>query len=91
MRLVTIHSGSGQRIGTVIGENVLDLAAADLPADMLSFIDAGEAAWERARAVVREAERGGSKHKLVPLRDVKLLAPIPRPRKNVFALCLNYK
>jgi 2-keto-4-pentenoate hydratase/2-oxohepta-3-ene-1,7-dioic acid hydratase in catechol pathway len=92
MRVVTFRSDSGPRLGAVVGEGVLDLAsAADLPADMLEFIDAGEAAWERARRAARDAERGDGGARLTPLGEARLLAPIPRPRKNVFALGLNYK
>ena len=92
MRLVTFRSDSGPRLGAVVGSRVLDLAAAaGVPADMLEFIDAGEAAWDRARGAQRQAERDESRDGLLPLGDVTLLAPIPRPRKNVFALGLNYK
>jgi len=60
MRLVTFSDGSGTRLGAVLGDNVLDLArAADVPGDMLAFLDAGEAAWERARGVAVEVERVG--------------------------------
>lgn len=88
MRLVTFSQGSGNRLGAVVGDNVLDLARADVPSDMLAFLEAGEAAWERARAKAQEAECGVGG--LIPLAQVTLRAPIPRPRKNVFALGLNY-
>ncbi|MCC7372645.1 MAG: fumarylacetoacetate hydrolase family protein [Chloroflexi bacterium] len=88
MRLVTFQDAAGVRIGAVIGDDqVLDLAAAaDVPSDMLAFIDAGASALERAQKAVSAADKG----KLLALSSVKLLAPIPRPRKNVFALGLNY-
>lgn len=88
MRLVTFSQGSGNRLGAVIGDNVLDLARTDVPSDMLAFLEAGESAWERARKAAQEAECGVGG--LIPLSQVTLLAPIPRPRKNVFALGLNY-
>ena len=88
MRLVTFSRGEGNRLGAVVGDNVFDLARADLPSDMIAFLEAGEAAWERARVAAREAECGVGG--LIPLAQVTLLAPIPRPRKNVFALGLNY-
>ena len=91
MRLVTFRTDGGARLGAVIGERVLDLAKADVPSDMLAFIDAGEPAWERARQAVQRAEANGGGVELLPLRGARLLAPIPRPRKNVFALGLNYK
>ena len=92
MRLVTFQADSAPRLGAVVGDNVLDLAAAaDVPSDMLTFIETGENTWEQARDAIRQAERDGANAALQPLREVKLLAPIPRPRKNVFALGLNYK
>ena len=88
MRLVTFQDAAGARIGAVIGEDqILDLAAAaDVPSDMLSFIDAGPTALERAQKAVTSPDKG----KLIARSAVRLLAPIPRPRKNVFALGLNY-
>jgi 2,4-didehydro-3-deoxy-L-rhamnonate hydrolase len=89
MRLVTFSDGSGGRLGAMIGDDkILDLAAAaDVPGDMLGFLDAGRPAWDRARAAVDKAREGAG---LIERSRVKLLAPIPRPRKNVFALGLNY-
>jgi 2-keto-4-pentenoate hydratase/2-oxohepta-3-ene-1,7-dioic acid hydratase in catechol pathway len=91
MRLVTFRTDGGARVGAVIGERVLDLAEADVPSDMLAFIDAGEPAWERARRAVRRVETNDGGAELLSLRGARLMAPIPRPRKNVFALGLNYK
>ncbi len=92
MRLVTFQAESGPRLGEVVGDHVLDLtAAADVPADMQTFIETGENTWEQARNAVLQAQRDPTNAALRPLSEVKLLAPIPRPRKNVFALGLNYK
>jgi 2-keto-4-pentenoate hydratase/2-oxohepta-3-ene-1,7-dioic acid hydratase in catechol pathway len=89
MRLVTFQDGSGARIGAMIGDDqILDLAAAaGVPSTMLEFIDAGAAALASAKTAVDGA--AGSKT-LIARSGVTLLAPIPRPRKNVFALGLNY-
>jgi 2-keto-4-pentenoate hydratase/2-oxohepta-3-ene-1,7-dioic acid hydratase in catechol pathway len=91
MRLVTFRSDSGPKLGAVVGDAVLDLSTTvDLPGEMISFIEAGEASWERARRAVEDAGSGTTTG-VLPLDGVELLAPIPRPRKNVFALGLNYK
>jgi 2-keto-4-pentenoate hydratase/2-oxohepta-3-ene-1,7-dioic acid hydratase in catechol pathway len=89
MRLVTFQDGSGARIGAMIGDDqILDLAAAaGVPSTMLEFIDAGPEALAKAQAAV-DAPAGSTS--LIARSSVKLLAPIPRPRKNVFALGLNY-
>jgi 2-keto-4-pentenoate hydratase/2-oxohepta-3-ene-1,7-dioic acid hydratase in catechol pathway len=88
MRLVTFQDEAGARIGVMMGsEHILDLpAVADVPSDMLAFIEAGPAALEAARKATFTHDTS----MMVRLDEVKLLAPIPRPRKNVFALGLNY-
>jgi len=90
MRLVTFSRGASRGLGAVIGDGILELGSADVPNDMIAFLEGGEAVWARARAAVKKAEGGQSKAKLLARSDVTLLAPIPRPRKNVFALGLNY-
>jgi len=99
MRLVTYEGSNGQRLGAVIDDRVLDLPraaeaqGASLPGTMLDFIAAGPDAWDRARRLVSDnagrIDRLPSEQSL-PLSNVKLLAPIPRPPKNVFCLGLNY-
>jgi len=89
MRLVTFRADDGAaKLGAVVGEQVVDLGAASggsLPSEMVALIEAGPAALARAREVA-QAGRGTR-----PLASVMLLAPIPRPRRNVFCLGLNYK
>jgi 2-keto-4-pentenoate hydratase/2-oxohepta-3-ene-1,7-dioic acid hydratase in catechol pathway len=80
---------------------VLDVARAAqadaggaVPATMLELIQAGSGAWNRAReTVAAKASQTGSLpgDAARPLSNVKLLAPIPRPTKNVFCLGVNYR
>jgi 2-keto-4-pentenoate hydratase/2-oxohepta-3-ene-1,7-dioic acid hydratase in catechol pathway len=89
MRLVTFREDGAPRLGAVVGERVIDLARASdgsLPDSMLTLIDAGESALGRARDVVERSGGDG-----IELSRVTLLAPIPRPRKNIFCLGLNYR
>jgi 2-keto-4-pentenoate hydratase/2-oxohepta-3-ene-1,7-dioic acid hydratase in catechol pathway len=95
MRLVTFDAGAGPRLGAVVDSRVLDLAelaerdsGGSLPSSMLPFIQAGREAWERARRLV-ESRQSGSEGR--DLSSVKLLAPIPRPLKNVVCLGVNYR
>jgi len=84
MHLVTFSDASGSRVGALLRDSgeIVDLSAAGLPRDMNAFIQAGPDALERAKAAL-----GG---KRIPLAAVKLLAPIPRPSKNVFCVGKNY-
>ncbi len=90
MRLVTFRNGAGgPRLGAIKSGGVIDLARAAggaLPADMLEFIAQGSDALDRARECVERSSAQG-----YDLDAVTLLAPIPRPRKNVFCLGLNYR
>jgi 2-keto-4-pentenoate hydratase/2-oxohepta-3-ene-1,7-dioic acid hydratase in catechol pathway len=89
MRLITFQADQGPRLGAVLDDRVVDLARAsngDLPDSMLGFVGAGPSAWDRARDLVARA--GGD---VTPLASVRILAPIPRPRKNIVCLGLNYR
>jgi 2-keto-4-pentenoate hydratase/2-oxohepta-3-ene-1,7-dioic acid hydratase in catechol pathway len=82
MRLVTYRDQSGVHLGAVRGDRVIALD--EVAPSMLALIDGGAELLERARAV---AERAGGG---TPLDEVRLLAPIPRPRENVVCLGMNY-
>jgi len=85
MRLATFTHAGATRVGVVFGDEVVDLAAADpaLPRAMEAFLDAGAPALAAAeRAAGRAAGR-------IPLDDVRLEAPVLRPRK-ILAVGLNY-
>lgn len=98
MKLVTYRASveGAARLGVIEGDLVVDverLAAGQgesLPASMLGLIDLGRPGLETLRACL-EAVKG--RHKpgsATALAIVRLLAPIPRPRKNIFGIGLNY-
>ena len=82
MKLVTYLSGSHVSIGAVDERGVIDLAA--IAPDMLSLIAAGAVGLDRARAVIASASDP------IPIGSVTLLAPIPKPHRNIMCLGLNY-
>jgi 2-keto-4-pentenoate hydratase/2-oxohepta-3-ene-1,7-dioic acid hydratase in catechol pathway len=82
MRLVTYRDERGAHIGALRDDHVIPLD--DVAADMLALIDSGAEGLARARAVL---ERGANAR---PLGEVRLLAPIPRPRQNIVCLGMNY-
>lgn len=85
MKLITFTEHHRRRIGAVVGESVVDFAAAlpHLPQTMVTFLRAGQAAMDEAKTAV-----AAGWHRLA-LSKVRLEAPVPRPGK-VLAIGLNY-
>lgn len=98
MRLVTYRRNvlESARLGAIVDNMVIDIeylgmiAGIDLPNDMLDFIDLGPAAVATATELLNENRESWPVGVAQPLQNVKLLAPIPRPRKNIFGIGLNY-
>lgn len=85
MKLATYDGGQGPRLGLITDDRVIDLASAsngEIPADMRSFLEMGDAALAKARSLAAAGEGR-------PLSAVKLMAPILNPSKIV-AIGLNY-
>jgi 2-keto-4-pentenoate hydratase/2-oxohepta-3-ene-1,7-dioic acid hydratase in catechol pathway len=99
MRFATFRrAGGGDRVGVVLADDrILDLAAAapDEPAyaSMLDLIASGSAGRGRAEAEVERATGSDrdAADLILPLAGVRLRAPIPRPRRNVFCVGMNYR
>ena len=87
MRLATFDAGRGPRVGIVSADDTLVPLAElipEAPDDMVGVIAAGDALHARLRDVASRAQ-GGAR-----VATVRLLAPIPRPRRNVFCVGWNY-
>lgn len=82
MRFVMLAEPA-QVLGAVDNERVVSLA--EVAPDMLSLIELGAAGLEQAAQVVQAGQAQSW-----PLDQVRLLAPIPRPRKNITCLGMNY-
>ena len=84
MKLVTFVKDAGEQVGIVSGDGVIALAKAapSLPRDMIGLISA----WSDVR---KDVERASQSAPHCALRDVRLLAPVPRPQK-ILAIGLNY-
>ena len=65
-------------------------AGVELPSTMLEFIDLGPTAIPLTADLVANDAHRNSPGVSVPLANVELLAPIPRPRKNMWGIGLNY-
>jgi 2-keto-4-pentenoate hydratase/2-oxohepta-3-ene-1,7-dioic acid hydratase in catechol pathway len=85
MKLCTFETQGTLRAGVVLGEELVDLAAAapELPRDAAALLAAGPAALARAQSAAANAPGR------LPLASVRLAAPILRPPKFL-AIGLNY-
>ena len=85
MKLATFTHQGSTRIGVVVDDAVVDLAAAapELPREMSALLAAGAGAIDRARAA---ATAGKNR---IALAQVKLEAPVRRP-PEFLAVGLNY-
>jgi 2-keto-4-pentenoate hydratase/2-oxohepta-3-ene-1,7-dioic acid hydratase in catechol pathway len=98
VRLVTYRSTveAAARLGAVVDDLVVDVekagqhAGAALPSSMLDFIDLGPQALAALTTILSEGRERWPVGSALPLANVRLLAPIPRPRKNIFGIGLNY-
>jgi 2-keto-4-pentenoate hydratase/2-oxohepta-3-ene-1,7-dioic acid hydratase in catechol pathway len=97
MRFVTFQAGGREGLGALCAEKgVLDLEKAALagggamPRDMQALIDGGPSLLAAVTETFKAAQKA-SNAAWLPLAQVKLMAPIPRPRKNVFCVGRNYR
>ncbi|MWV26884.1 fumarylacetoacetate hydrolase family protein [Aurantiacibacter rhizosphaerae] len=98
MRLVTYRASveAEARLGAIHDNTIIDLArfgaakGVELPSSMLEFIDLGPSAVTAVSALIDSCDGNFGVGCTMPLANAKLLAPIPRPRKNVFGIGLNY-
>lgn len=91
LQLVTFTDAKGPRPGAMAGVGqVLDLiAAGGLPAgvtDMQGIIASGAPALATIRAALAHPAPAA----LLPIEQVTLMAPIPRPHRNLFCVGRNY-
>lgn len=98
MKLVTYRASveAAAKLGVIDGDLVVDVArlgvmmGEDLPDTMLGLIDTGRPGLATLKACLDGAEGGYATGVATDLANVTLLAPIPRPRKNIFGIGLNY-
>jgi 2-keto-4-pentenoate hydratase/2-oxohepta-3-ene-1,7-dioic acid hydratase in catechol pathway len=98
MKLVTYRTDAAAeaRLGAIAGDMLFDIERIGtafgivLPATMLAFIDLGPTAIAATTALLTRAVDAPPLGVAIPAGNATLLAPIPRPRKNVFGIGLNY-
>ncbi|TMV10852.1 fumarylacetoacetate hydrolase family protein [Arenibacterium halophilum] len=98
MKLVTYRASveDAATLGAVVDGFVVDVArlgqavGVDLPGTMLGFIDRGLMTQKALQRLLDAGLEALPPQVVLPLPNVTLLAPIPRPRKNIFGIGLNY-
>ncbi len=95
MIFLTFAAADGPHLGMLTGETVLDLteawpSGAGVPAPR--HVGDLAAAQEAGLVIVRKLQSDASpSKKRLPLSSLSLMAPIPRPAKNIFCVGRNYK
>lgn len=98
MKLVTYRKSVEEpaRLGALAEGYVLDVerlgygVGIELPNRMLDLIAAGPAAWRVLGQLIEVGFDDWAVDAVIPFTNVTLLAPIPRPAKNIFGIGLNY-
>lgn len=87
---------SEAKLGIVHGDVLLDLETLGFkhnetfPKTMLDLIDAGFSEIRKIENLIKASSENVIASSSVPMNEVTLLAPIPRPRKNIIGIGLNY-
>jgi len=97
MKLVTYRiNHAPARLGFIEENMVIDMEklgkekSTVMPNNMLDFIDLGLDGIAQATRLYNTATKEELLDCSVPVGNVTLLAPIPKPRKNIFGIGLNY-
>ncbi|MBD3580992.1 fumarylacetoacetate hydrolase family protein [Flavobacterium selenitireducens] len=97
MKLATYTTnGSGQKVGVVQGDVILDLETLGFklnitfPKSILDIIDGGSAELKKIEDAIKQSSENTIASSSLPKDEITLLAPIPRPRKNIIGIGLNY-
>lgn len=106
MRFVTFQSDQEQRPGLVVDDGtILDLPRAcsiaqqrrsidedlPIPERVLDVIAGGEQQRRACETILRQARDGDLTAACLSTDNISLMAPIPRPAKNVFCVGSNYR
>lgn len=98
MKLVTYRPTieDEARLGVIHGDYIVDAEALaalhgeDMPDTMLGLIDLGKPGVAALKEMVDAMGDTPPLHTSTPLSNAILCAPIPRPRKNIWGIGLNY-
>jgi 2-keto-4-pentenoate hydratase/2-oxohepta-3-ene-1,7-dioic acid hydratase in catechol pathway len=83
MKLATFEIDGREKIGAVVDAEIVEFSGDGFPSTMISLIEGWPRFKDKAEKLARE---GKTRHRV---KDVHLLAPVPRPQK-ILAIGLNY-
>lgn len=85
MRFLSFKKDDQVSIGGLVPseEAVVDLTEKGLPADLTSLIEMGEEGLSMAEIAIQEGLQ-------IPMKEIEILAPFPRPQRNVMCVGKNY-
>ncbi len=97
MKLLTYQAAADeQKIGILNNDTIIDLERfgqrtnVEYPKTMLEMIDAGLDEVSKINDALRHASENLIADCSIPKKEVTILAPIPKPRKNIIGIGLNY-
>ena len=89
----SLKSDSASRLGVLTDEGIVDVKTAvedrwpgNPPDSLLTLLEQGRDAWQRVAALIPDAPALAR----YSVAEIRWHAPIPRPRKNVVCLGMNY-
>jgi 2-keto-4-pentenoate hydratase/2-oxohepta-3-ene-1,7-dioic acid hydratase in catechol pathway len=84
MKLITFLNNNSLHLGAVIAYEVISCeGTSEIPDNIIDFLNKGESAKQALKKLINSGENR------IPLSDVKLQAPVPRPGKFL-GIALNY-
>jgi len=97
MKLLTYQTKNAEaRLGFIHNNTVIDMGNFGdvmqfaLPSSMLELIDRGDEIISEIDALVRRVDPADLKGISFRMDEITILAPIPKPRKNIIGIGLNY-
>lgn len=97
MKLATYQiNHTSPRLGAVEDNHVIDfedigkIKKEGMPKTMLDLIDLGLPEVQRIQMIIDSLSAEERSNCIYPLSNITLLAPIPKPRKNIIGIGLNY-
>ncbi|WP_298223238.1 fumarylacetoacetate hydrolase family protein [Flavobacterium sp.] len=97
MKLLTYQTQNSEpRLGFIHNDKVIDMAnfgdvmQFPLPSTMLGFIDMGDLIIPEIHSLMQRCDPADLIAISFAMNEIKILAPIPKPRKNIIGIGLNF-